>query len=254
MLAILVIPVSVLASDGVTKTNKANVEILPNSTMPLSLALTGNFYPTSMASNGFLFYNAISTVSLFDLSGKWDGWNLTAEATSLKNENYEFPRGSLSLIEPSNIVSLNANVVELPSISLEDKVVIDDGQVLVAMARNGLGMGSFDVNFDNGSLALAVADDVIQSVKPDSGVYNTTVSWTLVSSDGETRVLRSDEYELEVDTDYLYEGKEIIFDESEKKGLEMAGTSTDIFNLLLMGAVLITAGILVYSIRRKSMK
>lgn len=215
LLVFLTIPINAFASnDDVSSSDKVMFEILPKASDGSSgviggmgLEILGNYKPSSKAKDGFLSYNAIDRITLSDLTGKWEGWKLTAEATPLMNNNYEFPRGTLSLVEPSGVISLSGQV-NLPKLSYEDRIIIDDGQVLIAGAEKDSGMGNFELEFDEGSLSLAIAENSSYDNKPESGLYHTTLNWNLVSSDEEVRVLRSDDYSIQVDTDYLYENIE----------------------------------------------
>lgn len=224
LLSFLIVPISTFAAgDNVTNKDKVIFEVLPKMTggTPqasggMDLEVFSNYKPKALAARGFLAYDAIDKVVLSDLTGKWEGWKLTAEATPLENKSYTFPRGTLSLMEPSKLVSLSGQV-KMPTVAYTDKIIIDDGQVLIAGAERNSGMGSFEVVFDEGSLALAVDENSPYESKPESGIYHTTLKWNLVSSDGEVRVLKSEEYDIEVDADHLYENVKKPVKESNDK-------------------------------------
>lgn len=299
LLTFLIIPANTFASNDSnidrTKESKIIFEVLPKlhggtpqAVGGMDMDIFANYQPESFAAAGFLSYNAIDKIILSDLTGKWEGWKLTVEATPLKNDSYQFPKGTLSLEEPSNIVGLSGQL-ELPQVNYNDKIIIDDGQVLIASADKDAGMANFEIMFDEGSLSLAIDENSSYDQKPESGIYHTTLNWSLVSSDGEIKVLKSDDYSLEVDTDYLYENvKKPVKNVSEHNsndglnnvssnisddnsnvnfngngnndnsnestrffGERLPSTATNIFNFMLIGFILIAAGTSVYIIRKK---
>lgn len=224
-------------------------DIKPNEKTKLELNIDGEQSPKEFIQSGFISYpDAINNINVLDLTGKGEGWKLTLEATPLKNDVYEFPNGSLSLSRQTG-TSNDGMEVNMPKVSFDNGIVIDDGQVLIANAKSETGMGSFNIEFEDDSLILAIDNKYSDDV--ESGLYYTTLNWQLKSTDGNSVIVDSREYKLHVDEEYLV--KEPV-ELSDASGEPLPSTSTNVFNMLLIGIALVGTGIFLFIIFKRKEK
>ena len=132
-------------------------------------------------------------VQVIDIRGEHDGWKLSVSATRLESDKSTLPKGTLSLEPLKEIKPLSENAV-LPQKVLVHNTVIDDGDVLVAKADEGEGMGSFELDFGEKPLVLDLKPQHVES-----GKYETEITWTLESGSGEKRILKQNLIELEIE-------------------------------------------------------
>lgn len=260
---ILTLPFTTASAENSKGSQNTQVEIVPNSkdmspgsNGGLDLLIKGTLKPKAVAENGALLYDAIEKVTLKDLTGKWEGWKLTAEATPLKSKKYMFPKGSLNIVEPSSVNPLSGQN-EIPELKYVEKAVIDNGETLIAQAEKDTGMGGYEFKFEDASLLIAASNGAKYEEKPPSGPYETTIKWNLVSSSGETKVLKTETYTVDIDSDYLYEKlkpeKETILSKIPLLN-KLPQTGENVRNYSLVGGSLIAIALGLLFFRRKKKK
>ena len=258
---ILMIPTLVFANSDIEETSgefgaissefdleELEFDIKPNEKTKLALNIDGKQNPKEFIQSEFISYpEAINNINVLDLTGKGEGWKLTLEASPLENDVYKFPEGSLSLSRHTG-VSNDGMEIDMPEVSFDDGVVIDDGQVSIATAENETGMGSFNIEFDEGSLILAMDNKYSDDV--ESGEYFTTLNWQLKSADGNSAIIDSKEYVMYVDEEHLI--KNVKQSElPDTSGEPLPETATNTFNILLIGTLLLMIGFLFLLMRKK---
>lgn len=233
-----------------------------------------------------------STIEVIDLRGTHSGWDLTVMAEPLRDGDKELPRGTLSLAPPQGITPVG-NQLEVPSVRMGAREIIDDGRVIVASAGVGSGTGVYEVMFGEDALEIVIDG----GVGIEEGTYRTLLEWGIESKSDERYVIKTEVLEIDIEEGEdmgeqegteetgTEEGKGIEEDEDESGEVEqgeqigdenkevsegekveinedgeevnevgeesLPGTATVIYNILVVGVVLVVLGILVRKFRRK---
>ncbi|MCM3113644.1 WxL domain-containing protein [Lederbergia lenta] len=106
-----------------------------------------------------------------------EGWRLSVSASPLKlvGEPYTLPNGTISLEPISSIKKIGNTVGNIPTKTMTNKEIIDNGEVIVLGATSGNGIGEYEVAFPNNALNI-----VIDPTTTKTGKYQSTLTWNLV--------------------------------------------------------------------------
>lgn len=118
-------------------------------------------------------------ISIKDLTGTQAGWRLEVSATPLErtSDQYKLPTGTLGISAPENIgVVGNLGVQPYPEIMTQG-ATIDNGNVTVASAKEGEGMGHYRIDFRNNMVFFVGVD----ATSAKEGTYESTITWNLVT-------------------------------------------------------------------------
>lgn len=114
-----------------------------------------------------------------DLRGTGIGWTLTVQATHLEGinelEGVFLPSGTISLGEVTSIEFLgDRDGYDKDPIGSTERLIIDDGHIVVARAPEGHGKGLWCIDFDDDALGIEIDPTNIYA-----GEYESTLIWVL---------------------------------------------------------------------------
>lgn len=120
----------------------------------------------------------LATMSVMDLTGTGNGWNVTVGATQFSNGTSTIPLNSLKLvgiqsIAPDGTASPNPSVVGAGNYALDNGSA---NKILSASANQG--MGKYNIDFLPNALRLSIDTSV---VKMSAVPYTSTITWTMVT-------------------------------------------------------------------------
>lgn len=176
---------SALAADDDTQVKSNDVSItIESGGLHLTTPNIIDFGTKGLTGNNEVYKTKLGGVlKIEDFRGNHAGWNLTAQASQFKNEDdYELPKGSLSISGPSTVTTENAQGVPTvdgyqspaPDKELKELTVVDDSAVSIIGASAGNGAGTYNVDLGDNSLELTVDPTTAKK-----GTYTSTVTWTL---------------------------------------------------------------------------
>lgn len=134
-----------------------------------------------------LSYNAPFKVK--DLRGTHEGWRLDVTASQFEmvkdtDERYRLPSGTLAINPLDSIEVLGESSSGAPINSLDGLTVIDDGTITVASAKEGTGVGEFELTFPEEAVTVTIDPSTVKVDKDDTEgtFYKTVMNWTLVDA------------------------------------------------------------------------
>lgn len=138
-----------------------------------------------------------SPINIRDLRGTQEGWVVNLSATPFEvvepaggyiegTEAYQLPVGSFAINPVASIERVGDGNGEMPTVSLTENTVIDNGKVRIAEAVQGSGSGEYNLTFAEDALSLTINPG---SVKQDTknypnGItsYESTLKWEIVQA------------------------------------------------------------------------
>ncbi|MBB5174605.1 WxL domain-containing protein [Texcoconibacillus texcoconensis] len=123
--------------------------------------------------------DSVGEITVVDATGSWEGWNVTVQASQLKEEgNPEetLPPGSLHLTHAEATIKEEAGAGQRPSWTIDHPTAIDQEPVKILAAEPNRGMGTYHIQFSDESLILDLPEDEEFN---DQTTYQSTMTWTI---------------------------------------------------------------------------
>lgn len=125
-----------------------------------------------------------------DLRGTGEGWRLDVSSTQFEilspDSNYKLPVGSLTIDPLEDIIDKGNAETILPVKGYTSNNVLDDGTFTVAHAKEGTGLGDFQLEFPEDAISVVI-DPTKAKIDPKNfpdgkTPYKAVVSWDLVDA------------------------------------------------------------------------
>lgn len=120
----------------------------------------------------------LGTLSVMDLTGTGNGWNVTVAATQFSNGTNTMPMNSLKLLGVQSITP-NGTTSPSPTIVGAGNYTLDNGSAnKILSASSNQGMGRYNVDFLPNAMKFTIDTNL---VKTSASPYSSTITWTMVT-------------------------------------------------------------------------
>ena len=125
----------------------------------------------------------VSKLIVGDATGTGEGWSVGVQATSFKDEvGNTFSANSMILSSIGSISAVGGTTSAIPSVSGGPWTIDSGSQSKILTAAAGEGIGTYEVTFPLGALALNIIASTEIDGSDNNSLYESTITWTITKS------------------------------------------------------------------------